>query len=260
MFSGTTNSFIKREAQTMEIAMHENVVKFLGLEQHEKELVLVMELCEDGNLQQMISERRNGLSGTEFPRLCDQLVRAMEHLHLMKITHRDLKPGNILVSRFPDGIVYKIGDFGAARILQAGETFDSMYGTYEYFHPAQFHKFFYKLLNVDNPPQTFDETYDFWALGATLYEAATGHLPFMPENGRDDPKKMFEMLTKGDGIISAKERNNEIHYERQLPAHNPNKSITPFLAKLLNVSNLIFKAFVYPINQLDIQLDIFAYH
>lgn len=196
-----------------------------------------MELCE-GNLQEKITKERNGLNANEFPRFCGQIVGAMEYLHSVNVTHRDLKPDNILISRLSDALVYKIGDFGAARILQPGQKSGSMHGTYEYLHPHIFHKFYYKDLDTDDqPPKTFDSTYDFWALGATLFEAATGHLPFQPMNARKNRTKMYHMITKGDGIIAAKEhKNGQITYERQLPPSNVNKAVTPFLAKLLKVS------------------------
>lgn len=57
----------------------------------------------------------------------------MKHLRDMHIIHRDLKPGNIMKFIGEDGIsIYKLTDFGAARVLEDDQPFMSLYGTEEY--------------------------------------------------------------------------------------------------------------------------------
>lgn len=57
----------------------------------------------------------------------------MKHLRDNNIIHRDLKPGNIMKYIGEDGIsIYKLTDFGAARVLEDDQPFMSLYGTEEY--------------------------------------------------------------------------------------------------------------------------------
>ena len=61
------------------------------------------------------------------------LANGMKHLHEREIVHRDLKPGNITRTIAEDGSsVYKLTDFGAARVLNYEEQFQSLCGTEEY--------------------------------------------------------------------------------------------------------------------------------
>lgn len=67
--------------------------------------------------------------------------------------------------------VYKLTDFGAARELQEGQYFQSLYGTEEYLHPDMYERaVLRKHLN-----KTFGATIDLWSIGVTLYHVATGN-------------------------------------------------------------------------------------
>lgn len=64
----------------------------------------------------------------------------MKHLRDNNLVHRDLKPGNIMKYISIDGTtVYKLTDFGAARELEDGQQFVSLYGTEEYLVIHMFH-------------------------------------------------------------------------------------------------------------------------
>lgn len=246
-FSLTSESDIKHEANMLKIAVHKNVVQLFALERQITDimpgLVIVMEYCEN-NLSGMIKESQNGFNEMEFRNFSDQIVQAVQHLHSLKMCHRDIKPENTLVSNISGQFIYKLGDFGAARILEPEEKFDSIHGTYEYIHPKMFATNFYQQLNIPKPTEKFDATSDFWSVGATLIHAATGRLPFSPLNRRANPKRMYEMISKGNGVIMATENESGITYSRKLPKGNVNKAVEPFLKKLLNVSFVIFFAYL----------------
>lgn len=89
-----------------------------------------------------------------------------------------------------------MADFGATRILTANQCYASLYGTSEYFHPDIFGKFYYSALNISFPKQTFTAEHELWSVGVTIFEAATGKSPFESKLGRDDPRKMYEMMTQ----------------------------------------------------------------
>lgn len=236
--------YVQREADTMSLADHKNVVKLLGFEKIEElavtKRVIAMEYCTEGCLQQLIDSNPNGISSDEFYTLGGHVVSAMQHLNEINIVHRDIKPANIMISKIDGHSVYKIGDFGAARILQSNQTYGSLYGTYEYMHPDIFTLFHYQNLDIYPTVKRFNQNYEHWSVGATFYEALTGQLPFRPKQGRDD-KTMFKMISgKKIGQISAVEKDNGIEWASELPetcSVENKKKVTALLAGLLKVSN-----------------------
>lgn len=237
--------YITREAKTMSLVRHPNIVKFLAIE-NIKDIVqtrraIIMEYCENGSLQNMLAENPNGLQHDEFFNCARQLVAGVEHLVQNRIAHRDLKPDNVMVSKCSHGsLCYKIGDFGAARQLQRQEKYKSLWGTHEYLHVNLYEQYYYKLLDIKPKVHEFDYTHDFWSLGVTLYETATGKLPFEPAKGRDDKSTMYRMISeKESDHIAANQTNNGIEWLKSLPETSSVagcESVTQHLAKLINVS------------------------
>ncbi len=133
---------------------------------------LVMELLEGETLADRIS--RGPLPVTEVLRLGEQIAQALDAAHRHGIVHRDLKPGNIMLTR--SGV--KLLDFGLARVgpatigpdaeTQMGAITDAgtVIGTLQYMAPEQLDG-----LNADART-------DIFALGAVLYEMATGQRAF----------------------------------------------------------------------------------
>lgn len=239
-FQFTLKSFISKEAATMANANHQNIVKFFGLETiiGTNNKALIMELCEE-NMQDIIDRNPNGLSPSETMRFSQNLISAIQHLRSENIIHRDVKPANVLQSQHNGHTIYKLADFGAARFLKPNETYGSLYGTFEYMHPDIFSKFYARSLNIMSPTQSFRDYHELWSLGVTIFEVASGQLPFRPKNGRRDVQIMFHMIAdKGNGCISAREVDGEVEWSMELP-ENLDKSvkdiITPLLAGLLQV-------------------------
>lgn len=174
--------------------------------------------------------------------LCGDLCSAVQYLRQVNLIHRDIKPDNILLAQRSDGRnIYKLGDFGSARILRAKKTYTSLHGTFEFLHPDIFGKLFKAGLDDIDPDVMFDATHELWSIGATLYVSATGELPFLPQNGRENYKTMYAMITrKGRNHISAKElKGGGIKWSSELPAHAlgnmPKCNVALYLAGLLNV-------------------------
>lgn len=235
----------------MALAHHENIVKFLGLEQVEgsNKRVLIMEYCAEGNLQEFIESKENGLSSLEFVRFCHNLVDAIKYLREIHIVHRDVKPSNVLLSKRDGEIVFKLADFGAARTLKANENYGSLYGTFEYLHPNIFEKFYSKDLNIQFPKQMFNSTHELWSIGVTFFEAATGTLPFETKAGRKDRNTMYQMTTKKEyDCLWAREFGGQIQWHKELPECNLDDSLkvvlTSMLIGLLQVK-IYFYAYIF---------------
>jgi serine/threonine-protein kinase len=163
----TAGDRLRREASAARRISHTNVVKIFDVGDDQGHLFLSMEYVDGQSLKELI--RRHGTLPVERVRnyvkdICDGLAAA----HAQGVVHRDLKPGNVIVT--PDQRV-KIIDFGLARIadLEGMTATGMLLGTPEYMAPEQI-----KGGNID--PRT-----DLYALGALTYHALTGRPPFTGE-------------------------------------------------------------------------------
>lgn len=143
-----------------------------------------------------------------------------------------------MYSNINSQIIYKLGDFGAARLLKNDERYSSVSGTIEYMHPDLFKEYYG--LNK-NTPKNFGATHDLWSVSVTLYFAATGKLPFYPKRGRAAFRIMHQMISQKQQMhISASElKNNKVKWSNTLPKkaldNKPKDNIEAYLAGLLNV-------------------------
>jgi serine/threonine-protein kinase len=128
---------------------------------------LVMEFVPGGTLESRL--REGPLPLVQIQSLGAEVADALEHAHRHGVLHRDLKPGNVALT--PDGRP-KILDFGLARLLSGDAVTGrltqegTVMGSLAYMAPEQ-------LAGEEEDPRT-----DVYALGATLFELATGQRPF----------------------------------------------------------------------------------
>lgn len=235
-----------REFEVLRKVNHENIVKLLAIEEEQENRgkVIVMELCTGGSLFNILDDPENtyGLEESEFLLVLAHLYAGMKHLRDNNLVHRDLKPGNIMKFIKDDGTtVYKLTDFGAARELQDGQHFVSLYGTEEYLHPDMYERAVLR----KHANKTFGATIDLWSIGVTLYHVATGNLPFRPYGGRRNKETMHHITTKKEsGVISGiqTKENGPIEWKREFPVNcqlsvGLKKIVTPLLAGLLEADH-----------------------
>jgi serine/threonine protein kinase len=129
---------------------------------------IVMELVRGRTLRQYLDERGH-LEPVETVHIGSEVASALACAHRAGIVHRDVKPANILLS--DDGRVL-VTDFGIAKVLDDADVTrtSTVLGTTKYLAPEQ----------VEGSP--VDVRTDVWALGAVLYECATGVAPFRADN------------------------------------------------------------------------------
>jgi serine/threonine protein kinase len=158
----------EREAQLLARVHHENVVAvFDAGRMPDGSPYLVVQRLHGDSLATRL--RTDGpLPVTEAVDLTRQALHALIALGDAGITHRDVKPDNIVLDRQPDGgTVLKLVDFGIAKEAhdEASRAVDQMVGTPGYMPPEQVHG------------EGIDARSDLYALGATLYEMLTGCTP-----------------------------------------------------------------------------------
>jgi eukaryotic-like serine/threonine-protein kinase len=165
-------AFVKRfrkEAQAAANLTHPNIVGIYDWGQLDNTYFIVMELVEGRSLREVLRSE-----GTLLPRraveIAADMSAALSVAHRAGLVHRDIKPGNILLS--PDGTV-KVTDFGIARAWDDSQELTrtgSVMGTATYFSPEQ------------AQGSKADERSDVYSVGIVLYEMLAGAPPFRGDN------------------------------------------------------------------------------
>lgn len=164
-----------------------------------------MEYVPNGDLGSLISENgalREGI----VQEMTSQLLSALAHLHANNITHRDVKPDNILVQSFRPFIV-KLTDFGLSKMVDTEQTFLKTFcGTLLYCAPEVYNEYAeYDEYGHRHPRnrqrrrpvgQRYDHAIDIWSLGGVLYYALTGDPPYPAKNGISYTELLHQIMTK----------------------------------------------------------------
>ena len=154
----------RTEARLAAMVNHEGIANVFDYGEDSGSAYLVMELVPGESLAKIL-ERDRSLGGEQVLDIVAQTARALQAAHESGMVHRDIKPGNLLIT--PDHQV-KITDFGIARIAdQVSLTATSqVMGTVQYLAPEQ-------ATGKGSTPST-----DIYSLGIVAYEALAGKRPF----------------------------------------------------------------------------------
>src|SRR5579884_394249 len=161
-----------RESQVASSLDHPNVVATVAAGEEEGLLFLAMEYVEGSDLRELL--RREGrLDPRRALDLVAQAAQALDAAHAAGLVHRDVKPGNILVSPESGGEHVFVCDFGLARHVSSVSSLTSergFVGTIDYVPPEQ----------IEGNP--IDGRADVYSLGCVLYECLGGAGPFDRES------------------------------------------------------------------------------
>jgi serine/threonine protein kinase/tetratricopeptide (TPR) repeat protein len=176
----TARERFRREAHILSRLSHPGVATIFDSDTQDGVDFIVMEFIPGGTLQSRL--QRGPLDLDELTRIGSEIGDALEDAHRSGFLHRDLKPGNIVLTT---GGTPKILDFGLASLLHATHSATDLtqpgtiLGSLPYMAPEQLRG------------EADDSRTDVYAFGAMLYEMATGRRPFE----RDRPEAlMFEIL------------------------------------------------------------------
>ncbi|HWF30534.1 MAG TPA: serine/threonine-protein kinase [Mycobacterium sp.] len=164
--NGIRNRF-DEEAHAAAALNHPNIVAIYDSGEHDGTPFIVMERLPGETLSDQIA--RGPLSQAQVHAMLDNVLAALTAAHRAAILHRDIKPGNILLSA--GGEVMKVADFGIAKTPEATNTLTGqIVGTIAYLSPERL---------AGAPACVAD---DLYAVGVVGYEALAGHRPFPQEN------------------------------------------------------------------------------
>lgn len=149
------------EARALAALSHPNVVQVYAVEQKDNQPYIVMEMVEGQRLEQIISDE-SPLDEARVLRIAIDVAKGLRAADGVSLVHGDVKPANILLT--PQGVV-KLVDFGVARFPERIED-PKCLGTPQYVAPEVVRR------------QPIDHRADQFSLGATIYHALSGQLPF----------------------------------------------------------------------------------
>lgn len=151
------------EIEILATCNHPKIVKLLGAYYFENKLWIMIEFCQGGAVDAVMLELDRGLTEAQIQGICRQILEALVYLHSMKIIHRDLKAGNVLLTQ--DGDI-KLADFGvSARNARTMQRRDSFIGTPYWMAPEV-------VMCETMKDAPYDYKADIWSLGITLIEMA----------------------------------------------------------------------------------------
>ena len=177
-----------REPRLLASLSHPNIVTVLTAERQDDVFFIVMEYVQGDTLEVVIA--RDGV--LDLTRALDytcQIANAMDHAHSQGIIHRDLRPGNVLVT---DQGMCKVADFGTSRFLEIAAHGTTVIGSPPYMAPEQF-----------QGKAVFAS--DIYSLGITMYEMFTGVLPYNTPMPSD-----LDKLMKGELASPPKLKNPKL--------------------------------------------------
>ncbi|KAH9886442.1 kinase-like domain-containing protein [Cubamyces lactineus] len=167
---------IDREIIMMKLMNHPNIMRIYDVYEGEKELYLILEYVEGGELFDFLVNRGR-LPALEALAYFKQIVYGLNYAHTFSIIHRDLKPENILIHSLNPPLI-KIADWGMAAFAPPTLQLETSCGSPHYASPE-----------IVNGHKYTGTATDIWSCGVILYALLTGRLPF-------DDKNVRTLLTK----------------------------------------------------------------
>ena len=200
---------IAREIEILKKISHPNIVMYTDYYENDANIWIVMEHVAGGDLMEYILTIKQ-VPELEAKIIVRDIVDAMEYLHSLGITHRDLKPDNILLHTQDNILHAKVADFGLAKVVDAGTVLKTFCGTLNYLAPE---------VLVGGGKAAYSHGVDRWALGVLVYVTVSGLSPF---DGTSQP-----VLTKN--IVEV-----NVHYEHLVDLGISQQAID-FIAQLIKL-------------------------
>jgi len=154
----------RNESEIAAKLQHANIIRIRNVAKQGDHVYFAMDLCADSLGARLA--REGPLPEEAIVRLAADIIAALDFAHGQGVIHRDLKPDNVLIRS--DGTAV-LTDFGIARAVSgyvASTGVNMTIGTPHYLSPEQ------------AQGRAIDQRADYYALGVTLYKAATGEVPF----------------------------------------------------------------------------------
>jgi len=174
-----------KEPRLLASMSHPNIVTMLTAEKLDDVFFIVMEYVTGETLEHEIIREGALDLGKALDYTC-QMCNAIDHAHRAGVLHRDIRPGNMLVTE--TGLL-KVSDFGTSRFLEIAAHGTTVIGSPPYMAPEQFHG---KAVFAS----------DVYSVGVTMYQMVTGELPYNTPAPAD-----LEKLMRGELVTAPRVKN-----------------------------------------------------
>jgi len=159
----TAVKYFLREARAAAALSHPNIVTIFDAGEQDGEYYMAMEFVEGTTLKELV-KRKGALAEDQVRYILINGCKALQYAHSKGVIHRDIKSGNVMITRDK---ALKVMDFGLAKFMRE----------YQKDHTQQVGTPFYM-----SPEQIIGKNIDFrsdlYSLGCTIFECATGTVPF----------------------------------------------------------------------------------
>jgi hypothetical protein len=152
------------EPEILSRLKHPNIIRLVDYFLVSGKLALAMEYVDGPDLSGW-AEKRGRCSSAEVRNFLTQMARALAYAHAQGVVHRDIKPGNIMVTQDGGKPRFILADFGVSRQVEGIQVKKQLAGSYRFMAPEQ--------LRGRATSQS-----DLWSLGVVAYWLLTGKLPF----------------------------------------------------------------------------------
>jgi serine/threonine protein kinase len=218
------------ELKIMQNLKHPNIVGYVDYQNYDHWVYIIMELVPHGELANELRSR-SFLPEPEVQQITRQILHALYYLHERGVTHRDIKPDNILISsRNP--LIVKLSDFGLSKCVTDQETFLRTFcGTLLYCAPEVYPDYNNyaqglqpKRRRLGEPParpSPYDDSVDIWSFGAVVFHLLCGKAPIVGRGDDRGAQMLSNIMTR------------EIDFH-PLRRHGVSEAAVDFIAQLLN--------------------------
>ena len=175
---------IDQEISILKLVNHKNIIKLYEIIETSTNIYIITEFCEGGELFNYIIQKRK-LPEKQTCNFFHQIIDALSYLHSHNISHRNIKPENILLHKTYEGkFILKIKNFSISTIYNNNDRYlDTPCGTTQYAPPEM-------LLG-----EKYDGLLsDIWSAGIVLYTMCFGFLPFYSNNEQE----IIDTIIKGN--------------------------------------------------------------
>ncbi|QPG73173.1 hypothetical protein FOA43_000479 [Brettanomyces nanus] len=191
---------VSKELRILQKLHHPGIVSLKAFYEDDDEDYLVMEYVPGGDLMDFVASYGavGEAAGREIAR---QILLAIRYVHSKGISHRDLKPDNILIAQ-DDPVTIKITDFGLAKGQDKSNMLKTFCGTLAYLAPEVITGKYGPRIsgkkrylgNGKSLEDSYSNKVDMWSIGCLLFVILTAHLPFSGST----QELLFKNITAGN--------------------------------------------------------------